>query len=131
MALYFDCLLESSPGSVVKCLAWHEQHAVLAVCTSLVEDDSGAVNLYDKQGVKESKTPLMHRSTPPTTAAWHPTRKLLAVGWENGEVLVWNDQEKELHEIPSLHMKALSTITWSSNGTRLATGDKVCNGRSN
>ncbi|XP_078482947.1 intraflagellar transport protein 140 homolog [Ciona intestinalis] len=124
MALYFDCILESSPGSVVKCLAWHEQHAALAVCTSLVEDDSGAVNLYDKQGVKESKTPLMHRSTPPTTAAWHPTRKLLAVGWENGEVLVWNDQEKELHEIPSLHMKPLSTITWSSNGSRLATGDK-------
>uniref|UniRef100_H2Z464 Uncharacterized protein n=1 Tax=Ciona savignyi TaxID=51511 RepID=H2Z464_CIOSA len=59
MALYFDCSLESPPGSVVKCVAWHEKHAALAVCV---------------------KTPLLHRSVSPTAASWHPTRKLLAKG---------------------------------------------------
>lgn len=60
-----------------------------------------------------------------TAAAWHPTRKVLAVGWENGEILVWNVDAKEMYESTHIHKAALSIIHWSSNGTRLATGDTV------
>ena len=42
-----------------------------------------------------------------------------------GEILIWNDHNEELHEVPSLHDKPITVLKWSSNGTRLASGDKV------
>jgi WD40 repeat protein len=61
-----------------------------------------------------------------TTFAWHPTRKILAVGWESGDVLVWNEHDHELHEASSLHNAAVRIIEWSLNGSRLVSGDEVC-----
>lgn len=57
--------------------------------------------------------------------AWHPTKKILAVGWDNGELLVWNEHDHELHESLPLHKTSITVLGWSSAGTRLSSGDKV------
>lgn len=57
--------------------------------------------------------------------SWHPTRKILAVGWESGDVLIWNEHDHELHEVTALHSTGVQVIEWSTNGSRLITADQV------
>ena len=67
----------------------------------------------------------LHRSCQVTATSWHPTRKIIAVGFENGELLIWNDHDHELFEGLPLHKHPITVLHWSSNGSRLISGDKV------
>lgn len=60
-----------------------------------------------------------------TTLAWHPQKKILAIGWESGELFIYNDHEHELHEIQSLHRSPISVLEFSIGGKRLVTADTV------
>lgn len=67
----------------------------------------------------------IQRSSTVTGMSWHPTRKILAVGWESGEILIWNEHDHELHEATSVHSTSVKIIEWSSNGNKLITADQV------
>ena len=67
----------------------------------------------------------VRKSRPASALAWHPTRKILAVGWETGELTIWNDSEHETYEVPLLHKGEITILLWTSNGTKLLTGDAV------
>lgn len=60
-----------------------------------------------------------------TAIAWHPVRKILAIGWQSGDVLIWNEHDRELHEASSIHQSPVKVVQWSSNGNRLVTCDQV------
>lgn len=47
------------------------------------------------------------------------------MGWDNGELLIWNSVDGELFEGLPLHKTPITVLEWSSNGTRLTSGDKV------
>jgi hypothetical protein len=38
-----------------------------------------------------------------TSLAWHPASKILAVGWENGELFYYSDHNNTCIEIPTIH----------------------------
>lgn len=38
----------------------------------------------------------------------------------------WNDNTKRLESFLGVHQTTVTAISWSSNGTRLITGDAVC-----
>ena len=61
----------------------------------------------------------------PTTLSWHSTKKILAVGWDNGEITLWNGQDKEIHAASQLHSSSISTMVWTSRGSRIGSCDKV------
>nr|CAB3255295.1 intraflagellar transport protein 140 homolog [Phallusia mammillata] len=124
MALYFDFQLDCPPSASAACLSWHDQQGLLAVCFSLSGGTDGIVKLYNRDGGNAHQGVLMQRAVSPTSVTWHPTKKIVAVGWENGEILIWNDQQKELYEVPRLHTKGISALEWTNQGTRLASGDK-------
>ena len=56
---------------------------------------------------------------------WHPSRKILAVGWETGEILIWNENDHELHGTSMHHRGSVNILMWNSSGSRLATADLV------
>lgn len=57
--------------------------------------------------------------------SWHPVQKVLAIGYETGEVVVWNLEENESFEGPKGHNAAVVLIEWSACGTILITADNM------
>ncbi|KAH8034397.1 hypothetical protein HPB51_023645 [Rhipicephalus microplus] len=57
--------------------------------------------------------------------SWHPWAPLLALGWDNGEVCVWDERRASLHEPQTQHKRAVARLLWNGTGTRLVSIDAV------
>ena len=67
----------------------------------------------------------IQRSVNCTAISWQTQKKILAIGWESGELVIWNEGERDLHEVPKLHNSAISCLAWSVKGSRLVSTDQV------
>ncbi|XP_067291267.1 intraflagellar transport protein 140 homolog isoform X2 [Pseudorasbora parva] len=125
MAVYFDHRVEApdSSGAAVL-ISWHPSVCVLAV-GSVNPSSGGCVDLYLQQG---EHVELCHveRGFSPSLLQWHPTKPLLAVGWETGETILLSHPSGEHTPLPNnTHTACITVLEWSSNGSRLVTGDQA------
>ncbi|XP_023147519.2 intraflagellar transport protein 140 homolog isoform X1 [Amphiprion ocellaris] len=122
MAVYFDHRIEAPENSGVPChLTWHSALPVLAVASSSPAT-GGNVDLYLQQG-EHVESCHVERPHLPIVLCWHPTKPVLAVGWENGEVVLLTHPSGDQTVLPSIHTSCITLLEWSSSGSRLVTGD--------
>uniref|UniRef100_A0A8C1ZW73 Intraflagellar transport protein 140 homolog n=1 Tax=Cyprinus carpio TaxID=7962 RepID=A0A8C1ZW73_CYPCA len=116
MAVYFDHRVEAPDSSGAALLiSWHPSMCVLAV-GSVNASTGGSVDLYLFNVFCDF----------PSLLLWHPTKPLLAVGWETGETVLLSHPSGELTPLPNnTHTACITVLEWSSNGSRLVTGDQA------
>uniref|UniRef100_A0A3B4T737 Intraflagellar transport 140 n=1 Tax=Seriola dumerili TaxID=41447 RepID=A0A3B4T737_SERDU len=120
MAVYFDHRIEAPESSAVPSqLTWHLALPVLAVASSSPAT-GGNVDLYLHCHVE--------RPYQPTVLRWHPTKPVLALGWEKGEVVLLTYPSGDQTVLPSTHTAYITLLEWSSSGSRLVSGDQVSTG---
>ncbi|CAL4114854.1 unnamed protein product, partial [Meganyctiphanes norvegica] len=124
MSLYFDVIVESPHSSAINTqMTWHSQATCLAVA-AYSEDKGGTVTVFTGEGkINQDCEIPPHPTAQVTCIAWHPSKRILSVGWESGELFIWNDHESELHEIQSLHRAPIAILQFSAAGSRLVTAD--------
>ncbi len=77
--------------------------------------------LYSDNGEKYDYE--LARNIAPTALDWHPTQGILAIGWENGTITLWNDDTKNAKEEPSIHKDPVNLVMYNPSGTRMVTAD--------
>lgn len=61
----------------------------------------------------------------PTVLCWHPTKPVLALGWDKGEVVLLTHPSGDQTVLPGIHAACITLLEWSGFGSRLVTGDEV------
>ena len=59
---------------------------------------------------------------------WHPDRKIVAMGWNSGEITTANLSDLKSHEVYeqiSIHRAPVTVLKWNQSGSRLISGDQV------
>lgn len=55
---------------------------------------------------------------------WRVRSKVLAAGWDDGAVTLWNVKDRILKEDTSVHASAITVTSWTPEGSRLLTADR-------
>ena len=49
--------------------------------------------------------------------------QVLAIGWLDGTLTLWNEDERLSRDDKTIHKASINNITFSNDGSRLVTGD--------
>lgn len=102
------------------CAAWSnsEFQPLLAISTShpriIFLQEEVIVNEYE-----------IIKGKPALAMKWHPVFLSLGIGWADGSVALWNAEDKLLREEKMVHKASITGVVFSSDGSRMVTGDKV------
>lgn len=125
MAVYFDHKLQEAPMGHHTLMEWHKSHSILALVSD-TQQAKGCLTFYKEDGEKLNNAGIQ-RTIPITATAWHPIKKVLAVGWDNGTITIYSLEEKcqIVNENAPVHSTTINFVTWSSSGSKLISGDAV------
>jgi hypothetical protein len=91
MSMFFDNFVQMENGEQALQSAWSnsEVNVVLAVTTNkpriiFVNDEGGIIPNFE----------IMRGKTPVSQLMWHPSNNALAIGWKDGCVTLWQEDER-------------------------------------
>ncbi|XP_055617076.1 intraflagellar transport protein 140 homolog [Toxorhynchites rutilus septentrionalis] len=126
MTLYFDTkvqFLDSEAISTVSC--WHPNEPIFAVA-SYSNERGGSVTIFDDTGIPlRNVTYPVHTTSQATVLTWHPEKKILLSGWENGEIHAWFEGKRDFTTINGPHKSPIMLLEFSEKGGRVITADAM------
>ncbi|XP_058813913.1 intraflagellar transport protein 140 homolog [Topomyia yanbarensis] len=126
MTLYFDTkvqFLDSEAISTVSC--WHPNEPIFAVA-SYSNERGGSVTIFDDAGIPlRNITYPVHSTSQATVLTWHPEKKILLSGWENGEIHAWYEGKRDFTTINGPHKSPIMLLEFSEKGGRVVTADAM------
>lgn len=120
MSLYFTSKISGDGGRPVPDqMQCHSVHPLVA--TGWVQNK---VSVHTEEG---ERLAFIARTSAPTALSWHPTKKLLVIGWRDGQMTTWSDETKET-TYPAQNHDALAvlSLTWTAGGQTLLSTSKSC-----
>ncbi|XP_063722149.1 intraflagellar transport protein 140 homolog isoform X2 [Symsagittifera roscoffensis] len=129
-SIFFDSPVKSMHGGAVESFCLHPQFPLLAVSLVADADACGIVSIYDQSGYPLPGSDVKVSETTCNTLDWHPSKRFLAIGWQNGYLSVRSeDQTSATHTVEKQHLTAITAIAWAETAPgasicRLITGDK-------
>ncbi|EDV20700.1 uncharacterized protein TRIADDRAFT_60914 [Trichoplax adhaerens] len=123
MAVYFDKKLNAPSEGFNTKIAWHTVSQLLAVAVKGRDEVSGEVNIYSNEGELMEDITIQKQSSV-SYIEWHPHRDVLAVGWDNGEIIIWLKQDNSQIILNQSHKTCVSVISWNGHGNSLVSGDE-------
>lgn len=128
MSLYFDTRVQNPETASISTHAiWHVNYPLLAVA-AYSQDKGGFITIYDDQGEPTQDVESPRHSVAQVTAlGWHPERRWLAAGWENGELRIWpgDTGSTEFNLVVTPHRDPIIILQWSQHGGRLVSADSA------
>ena len=84
-------------------LGWHQRYPLLAV-GAYSEEKGGYVRVIDTSlggglGLEDALPIPPHPTAQVSALAWHPIQKTLVVGWENGELYLYDHEKTQCSRI--------------------------------
>ncbi len=122
MSLYIDRPIIQDESAIQVEMCWHPTIHLVALA-AYSEEKGGTVDLYDRFGmqVDEGNIPP-HQTAQASCLAWHPVRKVLAVGWESGDLYLYADDT--CLRVDTTHSASIHLGQWNAGGQILVTADK-------
>lgn len=122
METYFSCQIRSRPAAACQWSKALNERPLLAVALA-----ANAVGIYNEDGLPlDSANEQIIKNVRASEAvglAWHPTRMLLAIGWKDGAISLWNAEDRRLQEDSGAHRSSISGLAWDAAGERLVSTD--------
>ncbi|XP_031624107.1 intraflagellar transport protein 140 homolog isoform X2 [Contarinia nasturtii] len=126
MTLYFDTKAQFLDGDAVSTVCcWHFTQPLFAVA-SYNQDRGACVTIFDDSGepLRDVTYPV-HSVSQATALCWHPERRQLVAGWENGELNTWCAGQRTFSTMNCTHKSPIVYIGFSEQGGRMVTADSM------
>jgi intraflagellar transport protein 140 len=91
---------------------------MLAVATS-----APRIIFISEEGAVVPNFEIARKKCAVSSLKWHPLMQALAIGWEDGFMTLWNEDERLTRDDKTVHHSAVTNITFSTDGSRMVTGD--------
>ncbi|VDM46420.1 unnamed protein product [Toxocara canis] len=106
-------------------LEWHSRSGRLAV-SSYNANFGSEVNFFTQQGGKSEHAPTRKANARITQLKWHPEDDILAVAWDNGDVVLRyvEDSNEFLLPVDDDPLDAIKCLVWNSTGSLICVADK-------
>jgi len=121
MSLFFDNHFALPQAETAVTSAWsnNDFNMILAIATN-----KPRVVFVNEEGVQIPNFEISRGKTQAVCLKWHPVFQSLAIGWSDGCLTLWNEDQRMTREDKVLHKAQLSIITFSPDGSRMVTGDQ-------
>ena len=121
MSLFFDSHFALGTGEATISSAWsnNEFNMILAIATN-----KPRIIFVNEEGKMLPNFEIQRGKILPVCLKWHPVFQSLAIGWNDGCVTLWNEDQRQTREDKLLHKSPLAIITFSTDGSRMVTGDQ-------
>nr|XP_049461792.1 intraflagellar transport protein 140 homolog [Anopheles coluzzii] len=126
MTLYFDTKVQFLDSEAISTVSsWHPVEPIFAVA-SYSNERGGSVTIFDDTGIplRDVSFPV-HPTSQATVLTWHPERKILLTGWENGEIHAWFEGKRDFASVNGPHKSPIMLLEFSEKGGRVITADAM------
>uniref|UniRef100_A0A182QMN5 Uncharacterized protein n=1 Tax=Anopheles farauti TaxID=69004 RepID=A0A182QMN5_9DIPT len=126
MTLYFDTKVQFLDSEAISTVSsWHPVEPIFAVA-SYSNERGGSVTIFDDTGIplRDVSFPV-HATSQATVLTWHPERKILLTGWENGEIHAWFEGKRDFATVNGPHKSPIMLLEFSEKGGRVITADAM------
>ncbi|XP_035773197.1 intraflagellar transport protein 140 homolog [Anopheles albimanus] len=126
MTLFFDTKVQFLDSEAISTVSsWHPVEPIFAVA-SYSSVRGGSVTIFDDTGIPlRDVTFPVHATSQATVLTWHPERKILLTGWENGEIHAWFDGKRDFATVNGPHKSPIMLLEFSEKGGRVITADAM------